>query len=78
MQVSNRLLQAAARVKLTLFTRPNCSLCQNAKLVVRDVSTVRHFEYNDVDVMKSSAWKVYEFDVPVVGDIPPSLSSDTL
>jgi hypothetical protein len=61
------LLQQALRI--TLFTRANCSLCDNAKTVLSRVWERRPFEYREIDVMKPEerAWKdLYEFDTPVV------------
>ena len=51
------LLQHAIRV--TLFTRQNCSLCDDAKLVLSKVWDKRPFEYSEIDVMKPEgrAWK---------------------
>lgn len=62
------LLQHSARV--TLFTRQNCSLCDNAKAIVNITARSRTFEYDEVDVMSpgQDSWKrLYEFDTPVVG-----------
>jgi hypothetical protein len=61
------LLQRALRI--TLFTRPNCSLCDNARVVLSRVWGKRPFEYEEIDVMKPEGrvWKdLYEFDTPVV------------
>lgn len=68
MMPTRLLLQHSARV--TLFTRPNCSLCEDAKAVIKLASQSRTFEYNEVDVMSlgQDLWKrLYEFDTPVVG-----------
>lgn len=62
-----RLLQHACRV--TLFTRANCSLCDDAKLVLSDVWNKRPFDYTESDVMTAGQerWReLYEFDTPVV------------
>lgn len=67
MQTSTRLLQHTARI--TLFTRPTCSLCDNAKSVLGNLSKKRSFDYHEVDVMApgEEQWKrVYELDAPVV------------
>ena len=58
--------------RLTLFTRDNCGLCDNAKGILRTVWDKRPFEFDVVDVMhgNNSKWKeVYEFDTPVVSII---------
>ncbi|KAK5134126.1 hypothetical protein LTR08_006901 [Meristemomyces frigidus] len=56
-------------LQLTFFTRPNCSLCVDAKAVLSNVWDRRRFEYAEIDVMArgQSKWKdLYEFDTPVV------------
>ncbi|KAK3076004.1 hypothetical protein LTR53_000181 [Teratosphaeriaceae sp. CCFEE 6253] len=67
MRATTALLQHVLR--LTLFTRANCSLCTDAKGVLSNLRDKRHFEYEEVDVMAAgqSKWKdMYEFDTPVV------------
>ena len=61
------LFQQALR--LTLFTRQNCGLCEDAKVVLSKVRDKRPFDYEEVDVMSpgQQKWKAaYEFDTPVV------------
>ena len=56
-------------IRTTLFTRQNCSLCDDAKRVLSGVWDKRPFEYDEVDIMKphNTKWKaLYEFDTPVV------------
>jgi len=56
-------------LKLTFFTRANCSLCTDAEGVLSKIWDRRHFEYEEIDVMKQdqTKWKnLYEFDTPVV------------
>ncbi|KAK1076282.1 hypothetical protein LTR33_009084 [Friedmanniomyces endolithicus] len=56
-------------LRLTLFTRANCSLCDDAKVVLERVRIHRRFEYAEIDVMATGngKWKaLYEFDTPVV------------
>ena len=63
---SSRLLNAC---RLTLFVRPNCSLCDDAKAALSNVWDQRPFDYKEVNVMApgQDSWKnVYEFDTPVV------------
>ena len=57
--------------RITLFTRQNCGLCENAKQVLDKVQTRKPFLFQQVDIMASqnSKWKIYEFDVPVVSTI---------
>lgn len=59
----------APGVRLTLFTRVGCSLCDTAKNNVLNVRKRRPFDYSEIDVMApgNKVWKdVYEFDVPVL------------
>ena len=56
-------------VRVTMFSRKNCSLCDEGKEVLSKVWNKKPFEYSEVDVMakKQEKWKaLYEFDVPVV------------
>jgi len=71
MQPSLTLRSLANR--LTLFTRPNCSLCDDAKVVLSRVWDRRPFHYDEIDVMSADQgrWKdLYEFDTPAVSAIP--------
>lgn len=68
MRQTAQLLQHTAR--LTLFTRPNCSLCDSAKTVLQIVAKKRSFDYNEIDIMlpgQNGYKDLYEFDTPVVG-----------
>ncbi|KAE8385039.1 hypothetical protein BDV23DRAFT_165712 [Aspergillus alliaceus] len=61
-----RLSQA---VRVTLFTRFNCGLCDTAKHTVTQLHKRRPFKYSELDIMvpANKPWKdVYEFDVPVL------------
>ncbi|TKA80420.1 hypothetical protein B0A55_03392 [Friedmanniomyces simplex] len=67
MRATAVLLQRALR--LTVFTRAHCSLCDDAKAVLWKLREKRDFEYAEVDVMATGnrEWKdLYEFDTPVV------------
>ncbi|KAK6381117.1 hypothetical protein LTR65_001029 [Meristemomyces frigidus] len=67
MKPTAALWQHALRV--TFFTRPNCSLCTDAKGVLAKVWDRRQFAYDEIDVMTpgQEKWKgLYEFDTPVV------------
>lgn len=68
MRLSTRLFQEFSH-RITLFTRPNCSLCDEAKEALARVSSKRTFNFAEVDVMQPAQkkWKdLYEFDTPVV------------
>ncbi|KAL9638188.1 MAG: hypothetical protein Q9164_001723, partial [Protoblastenia rupestris] len=67
MRPSIRLMQHSTRI--TLFTRQNCSLCDTAKSILKDIGKSRSFDYYEIDVMSKDQehWKnAYEFDTPVI------------
>lgn len=69
MFVTNRLLQAC---RITLFTRDNCGLCTQAKVVLSDVWDRRPFVYKEVNLAlpQSKSWReLYDFDIPVVREL---------
>ncbi|KIX08151.1 uncharacterized protein Z518_02807 [Rhinocladiella mackenziei CBS 650.93] len=58
-------------VRLTLFTRANCGLCNVAKARIDEFQKKcpRPINYSEIDIMDSAQQKwrdVYEFDVPVL------------
>lgn len=56
-------------VRITLFTRPNCGLCDSAKTVLSGLRARRPFTYREVDIgaAEAAGWRdLYDFDVPVV------------
>lgn len=66
---ATRLL--SQNLRLTLFTRANCGLCDSAKQTMTQVQRRKpgHFHYSEVDIMKpeNKAWRdLYDFDVPVL------------
>ncbi|KAL2410531.1 hypothetical protein ABEF95_000354 [Exophiala dermatitidis] len=63
------LVLRTAAVRLTLFTRANCGLCDVAKSRIAEVQKKRSIDYQEVDIMSpgQEKWKdVYDFDVPVL------------
>lgn len=63
------ILRQQWNLRLTFFTRQNCSLCTDAREVLSKVWDKRPFEYTEIDVMaaQQQKWKnLYEFDTPVV------------
>lgn len=67
MRVSFALRVSA--VRLTLFTRANCGLCDVAKSRIVEVQNNRQLDYTEIDIMDpgQQKWRdVYEFDVPVL------------
>lgn len=70
------LLSQAVRV--TLFTRANCGLCDTAKHTVTQLNQRKPFDYRELDIMKAEnkPWRdVYDFDVPVL-HIQPSRAAE--
>ncbi|SPN96738.1 uncharacterized protein DNG_00258 [Cephalotrichum gorgonifer] len=68
MRLTGPLRQAA---RVTLFTRPNCGLCDSAKTVLSGLRARRPFPYREVDISgpgpEAKGWKdLYDFDVPVI------------
>lgn len=61
----------ASNVKLTLFTKPGCGLCEAADEVVVDVleqypKTVQYCKININDRRNRKWFKAYCFDIPVL------------
>lgn len=57
--------------RLTLYTRPRCKLCDEARRVLDDVrerlAPTTPLEIESVDITLSpSLWETYRYDVPVV------------
>ena len=68
MRPTVRLWQAC---RITLFTRPNCGLCDMAKTVLQRVQAETPFVFKEVNIVggtaDAKAWRdLYDFDVPVV------------
>lgn len=59
----------ATSVRLTLFTRANCGLCDVAKSRLMEVQKRRTVDYSEIDIAApgQETWKsVYDYDVPVL------------
>jgi len=55
--------------RVTLFTRPGCSLCEPVKFIIRKAKHTRSFTYDEVDISlpQHSAWlTAYSDHIPVV------------
>ncbi|MBE3043940.1 glutaredoxin family protein [Candidatus Bathyarchaeota archaeon] len=66
MRPTARLSQA---IRITLFTRSGCGLCDSAKTVLANLGARRSFAYSEVDInaVEAKGWRdLYDFDVPVV------------
>lgn len=69
----------AQNIRLTLFTRANCGLCDSAKHTVAQLQKRKPFLYAEKDIMlpENKSWKdVYDFDVPVL-HVQRVMKSDT-
>ncbi|CAH0019475.1 unnamed protein product [Clonostachys rhizophaga] len=68
MFATRRLLQSC---RITLFTRPSCGMCDQAKESLSKVWDARPFAYVEENIdVKGSKWRdLYDFDVPVVSFI---------
>ncbi|VUC34478.1 unnamed protein product [Clonostachys rosea] len=64
MFATRRLLQSC---RITLFTRPSCGMCDQAKESLSKVWDARPFAYVEENIdIKGSKWRdLYDFDVPV-------------
>ena len=55
---------------LTLFTRPNCSLCDTVKTTLTSFLRHRTATYTEIDIARSQYkdtwWEKYQNDVPVL------------
>lgn len=59
----------AKSLRVSFFTRANCSLCSDAKRALQKVQDRRPFHYEEIDIMLPTytRWRdLYDFDVPVV------------
>uniref|UniRef100_A0A0B7JSQ3 Glutaredoxin-like protein n=1 Tax=Bionectria ochroleuca TaxID=29856 RepID=A0A0B7JSQ3_BIOOC len=65
MFATRRLLQSC---RITLFTRPSCGMCDQAKESLSKVWDARPFAYVEENIdIKGSKWRdLYDFDVPVI------------
>lgn len=80
MHFTRALLSSTSSARLTLFTRAQCGLCDNAKLTLSKLQQHRTFRYSEVDIMapEHKQWKdVYEFDVPVLHVQPPNSDDES-
>ncbi|GMM58999.1 Mgp12 protein [Maudiozyma humilis] len=71
---SGRILYNYNQLKLTLFSKPNCGLCEEAKEILVDTLELPVFKgeklqekLNEVNINKDAKWwKEYCFDIPVL------------
>ncbi len=54
-------------LKVTFYTKENCSLCDLAREMIRDLRDDASFELETVDITKSpDAWEAYREKIPVI------------
>jgi len=54
-------------LKVTFYTKENCSLCDLAREMIRDLREDFSFELETVDITKSpNAWEEYREKIPVI------------
>ncbi len=54
-------------MKVTFYTKENCSLCDLAREMIRDIREDASFELETVDITKSlDAWPAYREKIPVI------------
>ena len=54
-------------MKVTFYTKENCSLCDLVREMIRDLRDDASFELEAVDITKSpGAWKAYREKIPVI------------
>ena len=54
-------------MRVELYTKPGCSLCEAAKAVLEDIQGDIDFELREIDIRHDEAlFERYRFDIPVV------------
>ncbi|PGS52023.1 glutaredoxin family protein [Bacillus sp. AFS041924] len=54
-------------MKLTLFTKENCGLCEEAKEAIRSVQSDYEIEVNEIDIYSDDALlEEYQLMIPVI------------
>lgn len=56
-----------AKAVVTLYTRPGCHLCEEAKAAMRDSGCANEFRLEEINIDEDAALHdKYKFDIPVV------------
>ena len=54
-------------IKLTLFTKENCGLCDEAKEVIHSIKLEKDIEINEIDIYSDDALlEEYQLMIPVI------------
>jgi glutaredoxin len=54
-------------IRVDLYSKPGCSLCEKAKAVLREVQQRIAFELVETDISTGpTLWETYRMDIPVV------------
>lgn len=59
-------VRSLSHIKLVLYTKEDCSLCDEAKELIEDLYPEK-FLIEEIDIMKNNreAFRKYKFDIPV-------------
>ena len=65
LNLTKRSHSTSSKIKLTLYTKQNCSLCDQAKEAIEELYPNR-FHIDEVDITKSrELFRKFKFDIPV-------------
>lgn len=57
----------AEKVNITLYSKPGCHLCEDAKEILIILSDIVHFDFEMIDITTDNLLnKKYQYDIPVV------------
>lgn len=62
-----RLRRAGAQMKLTIYTKPGCHLCEEAEDVIEGVRAARGFDVERRNILDDPRdYERYKHDIPVI------------
>jgi glutaredoxin len=54
-------------MKVQIYSKPDCSLCEEAKVILERVRRKVHFELEEIDIRSDPAlFERHQYDIPVV------------